>query len=158
MTQEAERNSAETYHRSKMQRDMILKILRERGCRITKQRQILLDIILENEYSCCKEIYYKAIQRDKNIGTATVYRMIKTLEDIGAIARNNMYKINCAGESPCEKNCRIELEDDTAIELTPEQWKQVLKQGLIACGYTQNQDVKCFHMDVQECPMEVRAK
>ena len=43
-----------------MQREEILERLREQGCRITKQRQLLLDIILQEEYSCCKEIYYKA--------------------------------------------------------------------------------------------------
>lgn len=58
-----------------MQREEILKKLREQGCRITKQRQLLLDIILQEEYSCCKEIYYKAAKQDSSIGIATVYRM-----------------------------------------------------------------------------------
>ena len=56
-----------------MQREEILKKLREQGCRITKQRQLLLDIILQEEYSCCKEIYYKAAKQDSSIGIATVY-------------------------------------------------------------------------------------
>lgn len=60
----------------KMQKQQILKMLRENGYRITKQRQALLDIILENECSSCKEIYYKAIEKDYGIGTATVYRML----------------------------------------------------------------------------------
>lgn len=59
-----------------MQREEILERLREQGCRITKQRQLLLDIILQEEYSCCKEIYYKAAKQDSSIGIATVYRMI----------------------------------------------------------------------------------
>ena len=63
-----------------MQREEILERLREQGCRITKQRQLLLDIILQEEYSCCKEIYYKAAKQDSSIGIATVYRMINTLE------------------------------------------------------------------------------
>lgn len=77
-----------------MQKEEILTKLRQQGCRITKQRQILLDIILQEEYSCCKEIYYKAAKMDNSIGIATVYRMIHTLEDVGAICRNTMYKIN----------------------------------------------------------------
>ena len=68
-----------------MQKDVIIDKLREQGFRITKQRRMLLDIILEEECTCCKEIYYKALKVDKTIGTATVYRMINTLEDIGAI-------------------------------------------------------------------------
>ena len=54
--------------------------LRKMGCRITKQRLLLLDIILGEECSSCKEIYYKASRIDKKIGSATVYRMVNTLE------------------------------------------------------------------------------
>ena len=82
------------YERSRMQKDMILQMLKKRGCRITKQRMMLLDIILEEDCSCCKEIYYKASKLDPKIGTATVYRMINTLEEIGAISRKNMYKVS----------------------------------------------------------------
>ncbi len=78
------------------QKEEVLKRLRERGMRITKQRRLLLDIILEENCSCCKEIYYKASQLDSGIGTATIYRMINTLEDIGAIHRSNMFKIEVA--------------------------------------------------------------
>ena len=41
-------------------RDKIIKMLKDRGCRMTKQRRILLDIILEDNCSSCKEIYYRA--------------------------------------------------------------------------------------------------
>ena len=77
-----------------MQKDLVIEKLREQGCRITKQRRMLLDIILEEECSCCKEIYYKAAKRDPSIGMATVYRMVKTLEEAGLIQRKNMYRID----------------------------------------------------------------
>ena len=51
----------------KMQREMILQRLKEQGCRITKQRLALIDIILENECSSCKEIYYKAVRMDEKM-------------------------------------------------------------------------------------------
>ncbi len=76
------------------QREIIIARLRKQGCRITKQRLLLLDIILEDECASCKEIYYRASEKDETIGTATVYRMINTLEEIGAISRKNMYKIS----------------------------------------------------------------
>ncbi len=76
-----------------MERDVIINKLRENGCRITKQRLILIDIILEDNCSSCKEIYYKASKKDSSIGTATVYRMINTLEDIGAISRRSFYEV-----------------------------------------------------------------
>lgn len=68
-----------------MQREMIIQKLKESGCRITKQRLMLLDIILEEDCSCCKEIYFKASKVDPKIGVATVYRMVNAMEDIGAI-------------------------------------------------------------------------
>ena len=43
-----------------MQKEAIIQKLKERGCRITKQRLMLLDIIMEEDYSCCKEIYYRS--------------------------------------------------------------------------------------------------
>lgn len=56
----SENNLAANYHRTRMQKEMVLQRLKENGCRITKQRKILLDIILQEECGSCKEIYYKA--------------------------------------------------------------------------------------------------
>lgn len=85
------------FTRTQMQKDMVLRLLKERGCRITKQRQILLDVILQEDCTCCKEIYYKASKRDPKIGSATVYRMVNVLEEIGAINRGNMFKLSWDG-------------------------------------------------------------
>ena len=63
-------------HRTQMQKEIILQKLKERGCRITRQRKMLLDVILNEDCSSCKEIYYKASMKDSGIGTATVYRYI----------------------------------------------------------------------------------
>ena len=76
-----------------IQKEMIINKLREDGARITKQRLLLIDIILERDCFSCKEIYYKANRIDSTIGIATVYRFINTLEDIGAIHRNAMYTV-----------------------------------------------------------------
>ena len=77
----------------------ILQELRKNGCRITNQRQLLIDIILQDECCCCKEIYYQAIRKDPTIGMATVYRMVKTLEETGLIKRKNLYRIQVEEES-----------------------------------------------------------
>ena len=60
-------------HRTEMQKELVIQKLREQGCRITKQRQILLNVILQEECTSCKEIYYKAASIDPGIGAATVY-------------------------------------------------------------------------------------
>ena len=79
-------------------KEQIIEKLKENGCRITKQRLMLIDIILENDCSSCKEIFYKASKTDNRIGVATVYRMINALEEIGAISRKNMYRVECSDE------------------------------------------------------------
>lgn len=75
-------------------KDEIIERLKENGCRITRQRKILIDIILENDCASCKEIFYKASREDNRIGVATVYRMINALEEIGAINRKICTKWN----------------------------------------------------------------
>ena len=79
-----------SYQTTKMQREIILTKLKEKGCRITKQRLRLIDIILQNECSSCKEIFYRALEEDDKLGVATVYRMVNLPEEIGAISRKNM--------------------------------------------------------------------
>lgn len=38
------------------------------GKRITKQRMVILDVILEQNWTDCKEVYYEAVQRDSTVG------------------------------------------------------------------------------------------
>ncbi len=123
------------FHRTEMQKEMVLQKLREQGCRITKQRQMLLDVILQEDCASCKEIYYKAVTIDPTIGAATVYRMVNLLEEIGAISRKNMYKIFCSLDDDNEGSCTIELEDHTICQLSAKNWHRVISEGLRACGY-----------------------
>lgn len=140
-----------------MQKEWIIEKLRDQGCRITKQRLLLIDIILENECSSCKDIYYKALKQDSKIGPATVYRMINTLEEIGAINRKNMYKIeddtlkddsiftnidmksldSTEEETINSSNqmITIQLMDQTTVHLSKGKWIQVIMEGLRVCGY-----------------------
>lgn len=141
----------EAYQRTQMQKDMIFERLREQGCRITRQRQLILDIILEEGCSCCKEIYYKVQEKDRNIGPATIYRMVNMLEKIGAISRKNMYRIfSC--EACCQENgCTVRLSDDTVCKLPSEVWKQVVRAGLKNMGYIGDQDIESIEMTMSKC-------
>jgi Fur family ferric uptake transcriptional regulator len=132
----------EQFERTKMQKDLVIQLLKERGCRITKQRLLLLDVILEEECSCCKEIYYRAVEKDEGIGTATVYRMINILEEIGAISRKNMYKIDCDKECEMANACTVELDDDTVYHFSAKTWKSVILEGLKAHGYVDGQEIR----------------
>lgn len=95
-----------------MNREEIIQKLRARGCRITKQRLTILDIILEGDCSSCKEIHYKASKLDPGIGMATVYRMVNSLEEIGAITRKNIYLV----EATVQGRSLVALQDRLGTE------------------------------------------
>ena len=116
-------------------KDEIIEKLKQNGCRITRQRKILIDIILENDGASCKEIFYKASQEDGKIGAATVYRMINALEEIGAISRKNMYRVECGKTCSGEGGCEIILEDDTICRLSKEKLDQIIREGIRQYGY-----------------------
>ena len=73
--------------------ELVIEKLRSHGCRITNQRRILIDVILKHDCATCKEIYYLASKKDPSIGIATVYRMMRTLEEYGIITRQSMYQV-----------------------------------------------------------------
>ncbi|MGN0379876.1 MAG: transcriptional repressor [Butyrivibrio sp.] len=75
-------------------KNQVVELMRKNNCRITKQRLTILDVMLEGNCDCCKEIYYLASRRDNTIGMATIYRMVNTLEELGVINRGNIYRIN----------------------------------------------------------------
>lgn len=129
------------FQRTRMQKESVLKTLKDKGCRITNQRKVLLDVILDEECTSCKEIYYKAVEIDPNIGAATVYRMVNLLEDIGAISRRNIYKISCNLDCVKDNACTIELDDNMVYHLSRTEWNSVIMKGLKAYGYLDNQKV-----------------
>ena len=147
---ETEVNSCrdQQYQRSNMQRSAIMNRLRQAGCRITKQRKIILDIILQEECTCCKEIYFLASKRDPNIGMATIYRMINLLEEIGALKRKRAYRI-CNEESPVHI-CSVKLDDYTSIRLDGEKLRQVIEKGMESFGYLHDRRVRSISMESGE--------
>ncbi len=77
-----------------MTSEKVIDKLRKSGCRITKQRRLIVDVIMDNDFSSCKDICYQVISRDKTIGMATVYRMIRQLEELGVINRIERIEVN----------------------------------------------------------------
>ena len=122
--------------------EIIIRKLKEHGYRITKQRKMLLRIILSDQCSSCKEIYYKAAERDPSIGPATVYRMINTLEEIGIINRGNMYRITREESAEEPASYMIEFDDNTSLKLSAKKWNQIIQSGLEACGYAENREIR----------------
>ena len=125
--QATELEKTENYYRTQMQKDRIVERLKENGCRITKQRMVLMDVILSGNCSSCKEIYYKASKIDPKIGTATVYRMVNLLEEIGAISRVNLYEVTYVTEKRPEEHV-IELDDSSVRVLSETEWTRVIER------------------------------
>ncbi len=76
-------------------KERLLKTLRANGIKITKQRRLVIDIIMDQEFTTCKDIYQYANQINPKIGVATIYRMVKTLETVGVV--NRKININIGG-------------------------------------------------------------
>lgn len=134
-----DKTESRKYGKTVSQREKVLDELKKNGFRITNQRKLLIDIILSDECSCCKEIYYEAVRQDSSIGIATVYRMVKTLEDIGAINRKNMYKIDCGVGCGLKKGCTLILDNQEKVSLSGEDLHEAMmgvlrKRGYGKCG------------------------
>jgi Fe2+/Zn2+ uptake regulation proteins len=71
----------------------VIRQLKGNGYRITEQRRLLIQLILENEYSSCKEIYFAAREENHNVGLATVYRMVQLLEGMELIHKEMVVRL-----------------------------------------------------------------
>lgn len=134
---------SDQYLTGSMDKSTIIELLRKEGFRVTRQRAILIDIILAEECTCCKEIYYIASKQIHGIGVATIYRTISALEKIGALKRKGAYQLCCRNKEVCERFL-IELEDASVVVLDPVSLQEVIEKGLKQCGYSTGRHVKAI--------------
>ncbi len=137
----ADKDSQEIEAVSLNEDDIIAK-LKEKGLRLTEQRKLIIDIIANEQYSCSKEIYILAHQRDESIGIATVYRMLNVLEEIGAVSRKNLQKAACSGRC-CDMSggCTV-VTDSKKIILSEEDLQEALKYIMEKNGYEMAEEIK----------------
>lgn len=121
-------------------KEFLMKELKRNGCRMTNQRKLLIDIILQNECCCCKEIYYQAVKKDPSIGIATVYRMVKMLEDLGFLSRK-IYQISCDRLGYLKDGEAVFLRDGHASELDTGAWYSELKAFLKSRGLIDDEEI-----------------
>lgn len=136
----------EQYHRVSREKEEILYLLRKRGFRVTKQRELILDIVFEHECASCKEIYYQAIQHDPGIGMATVYRMVNTLTDIGVLKVATLKPQTALGSG---SGCQILLKNQNKIVLNQTEWTEVLQNVLRRKGYNSNAADEIVEVTIQ---------
>lgn len=124
------------------EKEIIIGELKKNGCRITKQRKIILDIILENDCSSSKEIYYRAVKKDSAIGMATVYRMVRMLEEIGVISQQNSFRVMGVRQEEDKDGCRVILNDNREIFLKYREFCEALERGLRLRGLIEDESIK----------------
>ena len=131
---------ADGYQTVPMQKDHVIACLRKQGFRITKQRKLLIDIILSETCSYCKEVYILALKKDPGIGIATVYRMVDALEKIGALKRGTAYQL-CDHKNRVCQCCLVELEDSSTVKLDGNSMEKVIKSGMQNSGLSNGKKV-----------------
>lgn len=67
--------------------DELIGRMKLRRKRITAQRRVMIDVIAQSPCRNCKELCQEIARTNPEIGQATVYRLLSTLEEIGAIRR-----------------------------------------------------------------------
>lgn len=126
------------YQSSHMQKDQVITQLKKQGFRITKQRKILIDIILNEDCSCCKEVYVLAAKKDPGIGIATVYRTMDALEQAGALKRRSAYEL-CSENHKQQVN--VELEDGSTLTLDYDDLREIVEHGMLSLGLIKEKNV-----------------
>lgn len=126
-----------------LNKEDIIAELKNRGFRLTEQRKIIVEIIVDEEYTCCKEVYFLAHKKDPSIGIATVYRMINLLEELGAISRNNIQKTVCNGRCCDMKGgCTVVTDESKKIILSEDDIQEALKYIMKKNGYANVDEIK----------------
>lgn len=91
--------------------------------------------MFEHDCICCKEIYYQALKKDKNVGIATVYRMVNALADLGVFQTNVPYRLVDPAFTGGQNGCRVVLKNQTVVEFDPNEWNDILTEALQKKGY-----------------------
>lgn len=111
----------------------VIELLKSKGCRMTHQRKVLIDVIFDRPYANCKEIIYEANKRDSNIGKATVYRLLTTLEDLGIISRESIHQVE--NNSDNESYISVKLDNGNVVTINDNQLNVILEKALKERGY-----------------------
>ena len=117
------------------QREEILSQFRRQGLRITKQRKLILDILLSHRFECKKAICYYVREADPTVGNATVYRMLQVLEQMEMLCPENSYEVQIKQKDKQEKQCVIVMKNKKKLILSQQEWQEAVIQSLEKRGY-----------------------
>lgn len=144
--------------RAYLEKQAVIERLREQGFRITKQRERILDVILDGNCTSSKEIYSTVRKEDASVGFATVYRMVNLLEEIGLISRKNMYRIPRHIFSDDNYFCSVQLSNRTDLRFDAEEWRKIIESGLKVCGYLKDSSARVTGISISDAVIAERAE
>ena len=140
-------------------------VFREKGFKLTIQRKMVLDVILENyeEHLTCEEIYHKVKENCPSIGLATIYRTVAMLEEIGLI--QSMYLNNdCTRyqlKDPTEKHNHHHLICESCgaiIDMNDDLLEPLEKKVFSQKGFTVNNHRVQFFGRCRKCREKLEQK
>ena len=118
----------------------VKKLCKEKGLRMTEQRNIIADVITEmstDGHPDVNEIFLKANEMDKNISIATVYRTVKLFEEYGAVEKHE-FKDGRSRYEAIEENHHdhlIDIESGEIHEFTNEEIENIQRLVADSLGY-----------------------
>ena len=84
----------------------------------------------------------RAVEQDPGIGVSTVYRLVNSLEEIGAISRSDIHKIRCGSDGERAADYTVELDDGTCRSFSEKSFNAILLAGLKAGGFVNEQKIE----------------
>ncbi|MGH3759788.1 Fur family transcriptional regulator [Actinophytocola sp.] len=72
------------------ERDQLRKTLHRRGMRMTPQRQLVLDALLELEHATPEQVCQQVQTRTPTVNITTIYRTLELLESLGIVRHTHL--------------------------------------------------------------------
>ena len=107
------------------------------GLRMTLPRKVILEVIESSEdHPDVEEMYRRAVEKDKSISIATVYRTIKLFEEAGIIEKLDIGDGRARYEEAGEHHEHlVDVETVEIIEFQDEALEEMKRQVALKMGY-----------------------
>ena len=105
------------------------------GLRMTLPRKVILEVIEASEdHPDVEELYRRAVEKDRSISIATVYRTIKLFEEAGIIEKLDIGDGRARYEEAGEHHEHL-VETGEIIEFQNEELEEMKRQVALNMGY-----------------------
>ena len=115
----------------------LLEKCQKRGFKLTNQRELVISILESSEdHPDVDELFTRALEKDKSVSIATVYRTVKLLEDANFIEKLEFGDGRARYEESGEHHEHlIDVETGEVIEFIDDELEQLKERIAIKMGY-----------------------